>query len=117
MNIFKRFKDYLQLREAVRLADMAHEKDNDRYYVMPSEDGKLIVMDRKNFRKLKQKHYISHEAKVIDLMWESFYYTPNKGNDFMPDIEFHFKLKKYYKWREDFRKAKKLEKYKAKHTK
>ena len=52
-NLFSKFRDYLVYREAVRLADAQHEKNHSRYYVVPSKSGKLMVVDRKNFRILK----------------------------------------------------------------
>ena len=79
-NPFVHFKDYLRYREAVKKADKAHAESGERYYVMPSVDAKgnplLIVMDRFNFRKLKQKKYISYKATVRDLVNECFYLTP-----------------------------------------
>ena len=70
-------RDYLRYREAVEIADAAHEKDSDRYYVMPSMDGKLIIVDRKNFRLLKRKGYISKTATMGSTITECFYFTPN----------------------------------------
>ncbi len=108
MNIFRRFKDYLQIREAVRQAENAYMKNGERYYVMPSGDGKLIIMDRKNFRKLKQKGYISRKAMVGDLVSESFYFTPyGNGNGYISEECRKAKLKSYFSWRESVRKIKK----------
>ena len=62
-NPITKLRDYLRYSEAVKKADEAHAKDGDRYYVVPSnnKDGKilLLVMDRKNFRRLKFKGYIN----------------------------------------------------------
>ena len=57
MNIFRKIRASLRLREAVRQADEKHKETGERYYVMPAggKKGQLIIMDRKNFRKLKQK--------------------------------------------------------------
>ena len=70
-------RDYLRYREAVEMADAAHAKDSDRYYIMPSMDGKLIIVDRKNFRLLKRKGYISKTATMGSTITECFYFTPN----------------------------------------
>lgn len=108
MNIIRRFRDYLQLREAVKRADEAHEKDGGRYYVMPSNDGKLIIMDRKNFRKLKQKGYISRKAMVNNLISESFYFTPYaNGDGYISEGFRKAKVMMYYSWCETMRKIKK----------
>ena len=87
-NPFKQFVDYLRYREAVKKADKAHAKTGERYYVMPalvsegSPSGiKLLVMDRFNFRKLKQKGYINNRANVRDLVSECFYCTPYRNGD------------------------------------
>lgn len=109
MNIFARFKDYLLLREAVRKADNAYEKTGNRYYVTGSMDGKLVVMDRKNFRKLKQKGYISRDARISDLIIQSFYFTPYALGDGRMSEDVRKKMiKSYYKWREDFRRSEKM---------
>lgn len=55
MNIFKKIKAEIVYSLAVRKADNAHSENGERYYVMPSEDGRLVVVDRRNFRILKRK--------------------------------------------------------------
>ena len=70
MNIFLKIHAFLQLRQAVKLADKCHAEDGGRYYVMPTfnrtKGGKrkhaLAVIDRSNFRKLKQKHSLNMSA-------------------------------------------------------
>lgn len=101
MNIFKKIRASLRLIEAVRRADKAHREDGERYYVMPagSNSDQLIVMDRLNFRKLKQKGYVSRTAKVIDLERECFYCTPYKnGNGKLPASVIEIKRNSYYSW-------------------
>ena len=98
-----KFRDYLRYREAVKKADEAHAKDGDRYYVVPSNnmDGKilLLIMDRKNFRKLKQKGYINKDANIRDLVNESFYFTPYVNGDGYLDAEGRkLKLKLYFSY-------------------
>lgn len=68
MNIIRKLRASIRLNEAVVQADKAHEETGERYYVMPNgKSGKLIIMDRFNFRKLKQKGYVSHNVFVNDL--------------------------------------------------
>lgn len=94
------FIDYLRYREAVIQANENHSKNGERYYVMPSHDSKgkilLVVMDRRNFRKLKHKNYISNKAKTSDLVSECFYCTPYRnGNGFLDSKGRKLKYKQY----------------------
>lgn len=101
MNIFQKLKASLHLREAVRKADEAHQQTGERYYVMPaSADGcKLIVMNRFNFRKLKQKGYITHKAYVYDLERECFYFTPYRNGSCAISTEIeNIKRRQYLDW-------------------
>lgn len=113
MNIFKRFVAYLQLREAVRKADSAHEKDGGRYYVMPTTGTskgkpKLVIMDRYNFRKLKHKGYITTKATVNDLVSECFYFTPYaNGNGYITKAFQLRKVRQFFSWYDAELKAKK----------
>ena len=109
MNIFTKFKASLQLREAIKMADKAHRQTGHRYYVMPQHGSggkKLVVMDRHNFRRLKLKHYIHHEARVFDLVRECFYCTPYRdGNQFLAPEDRTKKASQYFAWVEADRKA------------
>lgn len=98
-NPFQQLFDYLRYREAVKKADKEHLKTGERYYVMPSTSGKLIIMDRLNFRGLKKKHYVSHNAKVRDLVNECFYLTPYRNGDgYLDDKGRKIKLALYFSW-------------------
>lgn len=112
-NFIRHFKDYLRLRAAIRTADEQHAKDGDRYYVVPSLDGQLLIMDRKNFRKMKRKHYIDQKATLNDLRRECFYHTPYaNGTDFMPAYVRKERAESYYAWANVIRMQKKLDKKK-----
>ncbi len=97
MNIFKRFRAVLRIKEAARQADKAHKETGERYYVMPNgNSGKLIIMDRFNFRKLKQKRYMSPKVFVDDLERECFYCTPYRnGNGALPKEVVKMKCRQY----------------------
>lgn len=101
MNLFQKLKAALRLRVAAKKADEAHRHTGERYYVMPltGSKGKLIIMDRPNFRKLKQKGYITHNAHVADLEKECFYFTPyrNGTGGIAPEVE-NLKRQQYYRW-------------------
>ena len=99
MNIFKKFYYGLRLREAARKADKQHELFGNRFYVMPAADGRLIIMDKKNFRRLKHKHYISRDVSTADLMRECFYFTPfRNGDGFITNSQRQLKAKQYFDW-------------------
>ena len=90
MNIFRRltesvrtYRAKLNLQRAIRMAEEAHKNNGKRYYVMPSQNGKLIVMDRANFRKLRQKHYIPQDRKITDATEACFYFTANGAGETM----------------------------------
>lgn len=101
LNIFKRLQAALRLREAVRQALKAHFTTGHRYYVMPTSgtSGQLVIMDRENFRKLKQKGYINRNTFVNNLKQECFYCTPyrNGMGALSPEV-IAIKRKNYINW-------------------
>ena len=99
MNIFQQFFAYLRLREAVRKADEAYSRTGKRHYVLPGTNRQLIVMDRKNFRILKRKGYISQKAIAHDAMMESFYFTPHAdGSGRLSESGRRHKVQRYFSW-------------------
>ena len=102
MNIFKKLMARLRLDEAIRQADNAHQKTGHRYYVMPyTEQGKkkLMILDRQNFRRLKQKGYIHHRVLTNDLARECFYHTGHANNTGqLPPEAAKLKRKQFYDW-------------------
>ena len=91
---------WLRYYVAVREADKAHENEGSRFYVVPKGDGtKLLIMDRRNFRRYKFKGYIDRRAKVMDLEKDCFYCTPYRdGSGGLPDEVVEMKKKLYWKW-------------------
>lgn len=99
MNVFKRIKAELMYYAAVLKANDAHAFSGERYYVAPTEDKKLAVVDRKNFRELKRKHYIDKTATVTDLQKECFYCTPHRnGSGAMPVNVQKLKKEQFLHW-------------------
>ena len=101
LNIFVKMKAALRLIEAVHRANKAHESTGNRYYVMPTSgtSGNLVIMDRYNFRKLKQKHYINRNATQMNLAAECFYCTPySNGTGKLSALERSLKRESYYSW-------------------
>lgn len=110
MNFFKKIRASLRLREAVRQADKAHRENGKRYYVIPTSgaSGRLVIMDRGNFRKLRQKHYINHDTFVKDLEAECFYCTPYRnGAGLLSPDAVELRRRRYYAWLETLKKSKK----------
>lgn len=108
MNIIKKFLAYLRLKEAIRIADKAHEENGKRYYVLPNgRTHKLIVTDRNNYRQLRHKGYYQNSAKMIDVKKASFYYTAHKnGEGKSTDELVNLKRMQYYHWVESLNNAK-----------
>lgn len=99
LGYYYKLRDLLRLRRAVEMADEAHESTGERYYVMPTTDGKMIITDRYNFRIMKKKGYISLEAKVMDLVKECFYCTPYRnGKEELPPDVVALKRRQYLSW-------------------
>ncbi len=109
MNFIRKFKASLRLREAIKMANKAHNETGHRYYVMPQYGScgqKLIVMDRQNFRRLKMKHYITREARVFDLVRECFYCTGYaNGDQYLSEADRKKKVQQYFAWVDADRKA------------
>ena len=117
INWYRYLRDYLRLREAIRMADEQHAKDGDRYYVIPSTDGTLLIMDRKNFRGMKRKHYIGKNVTLNDLQREAFYYTPYaNGRDGLTPEACQERANAYYAWASFQHKIKKAKKNKKQHA-
>lgn len=116
MNIFRKFLASLQLREAIKKAEEAHRCYGHRFYVMPTFNGsgKLVIMDRKNFRGLKQKHYINQAARVSDLRTECFYFTDDRAGNYLSAADRDRKVRQFFAWVEADRKARKERKRKKK---
>lgn len=111
MNLFRKFKAMLQLREAIKKADNAHAATGERFFVMPTTDGKLLVMDRRNFRKLKFKNYVKRNVVINNLLTESFYFTPCRGERLpMAEDLRKKKVKQFFEWKELFIKKQKAQK-------
>lgn len=99
MNIFKKLMAFLRFREAVKQADQAHKIHRRRFYVLPASGRKLIIMDRKNFRELRRKHYIDRNAKVPQLIEGSIYCTPDaRGRGGTPPEALREKFTSYVEW-------------------
>ena len=101
MNVFKKFYAYLEWHTAIRLADKSYKKYNKRFYVIKGDNGHLVVTDRKNFRGLRQKHWIkgAHGIDMREVARQSFYHTAHANDtDFMTGSEMKAKRQEFYFW-------------------
>lgn len=74
----------MRLRYAVRLAERAHRKSGERYYVMPDHRDRLIVMRRSGMRRLRRYGYMDSHVRMRDVMRECFYCTADRGGVSLP---------------------------------
>lgn len=81
---------------AVSLADRAHERQGHRFFVVPNEYGRLIVIDRKNFRAYKRHGQIVRHASIDDLKRDCIYCTATGGgNEYLSAEQKEFKKRVY----------------------
>lgn len=77
--IFKRIKCELMYWNAVQAAHKLNRKTGIVYFVMPTESGKLMVMNYDEYKIYRQKGYTDKELKPKDLFKESVYHTNCKS--------------------------------------
>lgn len=101
MNIFTKFYAFLEWHTAITQAEKSYEKYNKRFYVIKGDNGHLVVTDRKNFRGLRDKHWI-RGAKGLDMRDVArlaFYHTAHaNGVDFITGSEIKEKREEFYFW-------------------
>lgn len=74
--IVKRIQCEIIYRQATAKADRAsRKKGGDIFYVLPSESGKLMVMNRQMFAAFKKAHMTDNDMKVRDLFRDCVYHT------------------------------------------
>ena len=101
MNPFKKLKAFLKLNEAIKQADEAFARTGFRHYILPLQTKKkeLLIVDKKNFKKMKQKGYIDKSITITDVRKYCFYCTSfTNGIDKLSGPELRVKRKNYFKW-------------------
>lgn len=101
MNIFKRFFAFLRYYSAVTKAQVAAAANGGaRHFVIPAQAGsrRLLVLDRKNFRALKRKHYIPQNATMADVLRECFYFTVTPQQEKEHRKLLDAKYEQYLRW-------------------
>lgn len=108
MNPFTKLKAYLRLREAIKKADAAHAANGQRFYVIPAQDRQLVVIDKQNMKRLRQKHYLHPNFTTHDLIRTCFYHTPySNGEGAISPLQANLRRSFYYKWYAESAKSKK----------
>lgn len=74
-NMIYRTKCELMYRKATAAADKASFKDGDIYYVLPTESGKLMVINRSQYQTFRKAGLTPKDAKTKDLFHDCLYHT------------------------------------------
>lgn len=74
-NIIKRIKSELMYHRAVVMADRAQAKYGCDYFVMPTESGKLIIINKEEYRVFRNHKWTPKSVKTRDLYRECLYHT------------------------------------------
>lgn len=75
MNIYRKIKALLTFNYAINKANDAAKRSNRKYYALFSKTGEVLVLSRKDFRRLRRKGYLNENATMEDLKWRAFYST------------------------------------------
>ena len=78
------WKQGVQLKIAIRVAETKQKAWNKRYYVLPDEKGKLRALCNADIKWLKKNGHMSQKVSHLDVMRECFYYTKSSLNDSNP---------------------------------
>ena len=74
--IFKRIKCEIMYRQATAKADLAAKKNHgDIFYVLPTQKGNLMIMNRSYFEAFKKTKLVDKDMKVRDLFRDCVYHT------------------------------------------
>lgn len=74
-NILYRIKCELMYRKAVAAADRMAAKDGNVYFVLPTEKGKLMVINRSEYMAFRKVGLAPKEGKPKDLFHDCLYHT------------------------------------------
>lgn len=70
-----RIKCELMYRKATTAADKMASKDGDIYYVLPTESGKLMVINRSQYMAFRKVGLAPKDGKPRDLFHDCLYHT------------------------------------------
>lgn len=78
--IFKRIKCEIMYRQATAKADYAAKKNKGEiYFVLPTEKGNLMIMNRPLFEAFKKTKLVDKDMKSRDLFRDCVYHTNCKS--------------------------------------
>ena len=70
-----------ELQKSIRIADSKHRETNRRYYILPNNKHKLLVLSFSHIKKMRKLGMFSNRVNEANIIDECFYYTPNQwGN-------------------------------------
>lgn len=100
IRLLKKLKALMVYNKAVHAADLASSREGgNRYYVMPStRRGKVIIVDRANFRLLRKKHYVNKDMKIQDCVNNCFYHTKDRKGEAMHPLLIEKGRKRFIDW-------------------
>lgn len=101
MKFWKKILAQVKYDRAVKMANKAYEETGHMHFVIPNRNGKivLVVMDRKNFRSIRDKGYIDKNARMLHLYATCVYHTPNaKGENGMTADAISWRKRKFISW-------------------
>lgn len=73
--LIHRIKCELMYRKATTAADKMASKDGDIYYVLPTEKGKLMVINRNQYLSFRKVGLTPKDGKPRDLFHDCLYHT------------------------------------------
>lgn len=91
----KLYKADKELRKAIATADAKHKLYNRRFYVVPNEKDKLIILSWSDIKTLRKYGRFSNHAKEPDFIRESFYYTPNQYGERLSKAKINYKRRQW----------------------
>ena len=74
-NLIHRIKCELMYRKATAAANKLASKDGDIYYVLPTESGKLMVINRSQYMAYRKVGLTPKDGKPRDLFRDCLYHT------------------------------------------
>lgn len=82
MNIFRPIIGYIRLKLAIHKAEEAHARNGQRFYVIPAQNKKqLVITDRRNFRIMRMKKYFHRDMIMRDVDDACIYYTAHRNEE------------------------------------
>lgn len=73
--VIYRIKCELMYRKATAAADKMASKDGSIYYVLPTESGKLTIINREQYAAFRKLGYAPKDGKPRDLFRDCLYHT------------------------------------------